>query len=135
MEEENKKAYRTTAGKDRKQDFQIYTINAERSNNTGNPCNTRTKRQDVIYSVMSAIYLLMFIQNRIYFSVSDLCIVFPLPFLIRLTFNAQRHTGKYFPPGIRNRISACFTKINRNTMSIYFLAYPVYSCHGQLFCH
>ena len=69
------------------------------------------------------------------FSFSDLCIVFPLPFLIRLTFNAQRHTGKYFPPGFRNRISACFTEINRNTMNIYFLAYPVYSCHGQLFCH
>nr|QIS34680.1 hypothetical protein [Klebsiella pneumoniae] len=61
--------------------------------------------------------------------------MFSLSFLIRLTFNAQRHTGKYFPPGFRNRISACFTEINRNTMSIYFLAYPVYSCHGQLFCH
>ena len=52
-------------------------------------------------------------------SATDLCIMFSLFFLIRLTFNAQRHTGKYFPPGFRNRISACFTEINRNTMSVF----------------
>nr|QUN01833.1 hypothetical protein [Escherichia coli] len=46
-------------------------------------------------------------------SLFQLCIVFPLPFLIRLTFNAQRHAGKYFRRA--SGIGFPLHKDNRNT--------------------